>query len=255
MSTTPVSASSIYQELQAYFQQRGSDVQQLGNDLLSGSIANAQQDFNALLTLGQSGPSAKGDVFESKVREQDFNAIGQALNSGDLAGAQQAFAQLQSTFHHKHFYPLPPSPGPAPAATASFPSSSVGSGGSIYQQLRAFYQQRRADVQQIGQDLTAGNLASALQAYNALEALGQGGPFKSGGAFNNKQREQDLNAIGQALNSGDLAGAQQAFAQLEATFQKFHPMPPVYGPPSTTAGMSNSPSSGALEGALLDTTG
>lgn len=242
MSTTPVSASSIYQELQAYFQQRGSDLQQLGSDLLAGSIANAQQDFNTLLTLGQGGPSAKGDVFESKVREQDFNAIGQALKSGDLAGAKQAFAQLESTFH-QHHDPLP--------ATAPFPSNSA-PGESIYQQLRAYYQQRRTDVQQLGQDLTAGDLADALQAYNGLEALGQGGPFKSGGAFNNSERAQDLNAIGQALNSGDLAGAQQAFAQLEATFHKHSPMPPEFRPPNASGVGRNLASSSAVQGFQLD---
>ena len=251
MSITPVSASSIYQELQTYFQQRGSDLQQLGSDLLAGSIANAQQDFNTLLTLGQGGPSAKGDVFESKVREQDFNAIGQALKSGDLAGAKQAFAQLENTFHQRH-YPMPPSPAPtSPPATAPLNSAP---GESIYQQLRAYYQQRQADIQQLGQDLTAGNLADAQQAYQALEALGQGGPFKSGGAFNNSQRAQDFNAIGQALNSGDLAGAQQAFAQLEATFHKHSPMPPEYGPPNATGVGHNSASSSAFEGSHLDST-
>jgi hypothetical protein len=34
-------------------------------------------------------------------REQDFAAVGQALQSGDLAGAQQAFAALESTFHRQ----------------------------------------------------------------------------------------------------------------------------------------------------------
>jgi hypothetical protein len=251
MSTMPVSAISIYQELQAYFQQRGSDLQQLGSDLLAGSIANAQQDFNTLLTLGQGGPSAKGDVFESKVREQDFNAIGQALKSGDLAGAKQAFAQLESTFHQR-YHPMPPSPAPtSPPATAPINSPP---GESIYQQLVAYYQQRRTDVQQLGQDLTAGNLADAQQAYKALEALGQGGPFKSGDAFNNSERAQAFNAIGQALNAGDLAGAQQAFAQLEATFHKHSRMPPESGRPNATGVGYNSASSSAVESFQLDST-
>ena len=251
MSITPVSASSIYQELQAYFQQRGRDLQQLGSDLLAGSIANAQQDFNTLLTLGQSGPSAKGDVFESKVREQDFNAIGQALKSGDLAGAKQAFAQLENTFHQRQ-YPMPPSPAPtSPPATAPINSPPRE---SIYQQLRAYYQHRQADIRQLGQDLTAGNLADAQQAYKAMEALGHGGPFKSGGAFNNSERAQDFNAIGQALNSGDLAGAQQAFAQLEATFHKHSRMPPESGPPNASGVDKNSASSSAVQGFQLDST-
>ncbi len=99
MSTAAVSSSSIYQELQSYFQQRGSDLQQLGQALQSGDLAGAQQEFSAIQTLGQSGPVANGDPFISSQREQDFQAIGQALQSGDLAGAQQAFAQLESDLH------------------------------------------------------------------------------------------------------------------------------------------------------------
>jgi hypothetical protein len=102
MSTAAVSTSSIYQEVQAFYQQRGSDLQQLGKALQSGDLAGAQKEFAAIQTLGKSGPFASGDPFVSKQREQDFAAIGQALQSGDLAGAQQAFAQLQSTFHQHH---------------------------------------------------------------------------------------------------------------------------------------------------------
>jgi hypothetical protein len=98
MATTAVSTSSLYQELQTYFQQRSSDLQQLGQALQSGDLAGAQQEFQALQTLGQSGPFANGDAFKMSRREQDFEAIGQALQSGDLTGAQQAFAQLESTF-------------------------------------------------------------------------------------------------------------------------------------------------------------
>ncbi len=85
MSTTAVSSSSIYQELQAYFQQRSGEVAQLGQDLTSGNLTNAQQDFATLQSLGQGGPFANGDVFSpSNQREQDFTAIGQALQSGNL---------------------------------------------------------------------------------------------------------------------------------------------------------------------------
>ena len=231
MSIAAVSSSSIYQELQAYIQQRGADVQQLGKDLTAGNVANAQQDFNALQALGQTGPSAKGDVFENSQRQQDLTAVGQALQSGDLAGAQQAFAQLQSTFRH-HADPA------ATYSPASSSSSSAAQTGTLFQQVQAYRQQRSADVQQLGQDLAAGNttsLASAQRDYNAVVALGQGGPFKGGVTFSNSQREQDLNAIGQALKSGDLAGAKQAFAQLEATYQKHQTSPPIYEQPPVTS--------------------
>src|SRR5580692_10842025 len=98
MSTAAVSSNSIFQELQSFFQQRGGDLQQLGQALQSGDLAGAQQEFSAIQSLGQSGPFASGDAFRSNQRQQDLTAIGQALQSGNLAAAQQAFAQLQSTF-------------------------------------------------------------------------------------------------------------------------------------------------------------
>lgn len=98
MSTGAVSTSSLYQELQQYFQTRSSDQQALGKALQSGDLAGAQQEYTAIQTLAQSGPFANGDAYKITQREQDFTAVGQALQAGDLAGAQQAFAQLQSTF-------------------------------------------------------------------------------------------------------------------------------------------------------------
>jgi len=98
MSTAAVSSSSLYQQLQTYFQQRRSDLQQLGQDLQAGDLSDAQTEYNAIQTLGQNGPFANGDAFYLSNRQQDFNAIGQALQSGNLTDAQQAFGQLASTF-------------------------------------------------------------------------------------------------------------------------------------------------------------
>jgi hypothetical protein len=110
MSTAAVSPSSIYQELQTYFQARNSDLKQLGQALQSGDLAGAQQEFSAIQNLGQGGPFANGNEFRSNQRQEDFNAIGQALQAGDLAGAQQAFAQLTSTtLQHHHSSEAPPS--------------------------------------------------------------------------------------------------------------------------------------------------
>jgi hypothetical protein len=102
MSTAAVSSNSLFQQLQSFYQQRQADLKQLGQALQSGDLAGAQQAFNALQTLGQSGPFANADPFRNNRREQDFAAVGQALQAGDLAGAQQAFAALQSTFHNQH---------------------------------------------------------------------------------------------------------------------------------------------------------
>jgi hypothetical protein len=105
MSTSAVSTSSLYQELQSYFSTRKSDLQQLGQALQSGNLADAQAAYNTITTLGKGGPFASGDPFRLSQREQAFAAVGQALRSGDLAGAQKAVAQLTSGQGHKAFNP------------------------------------------------------------------------------------------------------------------------------------------------------
>jgi hypothetical protein len=48
-----------------------------------------------------------GNAFAVSARQQDFTAIGQALQSGNLSSAQQAYSQLESTFNH-HVRVAPP---------------------------------------------------------------------------------------------------------------------------------------------------
>src|SRR5579872_5255723 len=105
MSTAAVSSNSIYQQLQAYFQTRGSDQKALGQALNSGDLAGAQKEFAVIQALGQSGPLASGNAYVKTGRQQDFAAVGQALQAGDLAGAQKAFAKLQSTFRKPQTHP------------------------------------------------------------------------------------------------------------------------------------------------------
>jgi hypothetical protein len=93
-------------------------------------------------------------------------------------------------------------------------STSAVSSSSLLQELQGFYQNRQADVKQLGNALQSGDLNGAQQAYNTLAALGRGGPFAGSQAFSNSSRGQAFNAIGQALQSGDLAGAQAAFSTL-----------------------------------------
>jgi hypothetical protein len=80
-----------------FFQSRLSDLQDLGQSLQSGNLTGAEQDFNSIQSLAQTGPF-NGKAFGVNQREQDFSAIGQALQSGDISGAKQDFAKLESTF-------------------------------------------------------------------------------------------------------------------------------------------------------------
>jgi hypothetical protein len=122
MSTAAVSSNSIYQELQAYFQQRGSDQKTLGQALKAGDLAGAQKEFAAIQALGQGGPLANGNAYVRTRRQEDFNAVGQALQAGDLAGAQKAFAELQSTFRNPRVH-HPAEPTPAIVVNLSGPSA------------------------------------------------------------------------------------------------------------------------------------
>src|SRR5271169_434528 len=97
MLTTAVSSSSIYQELQSFYQNRQADLQQLGSALQSGDLNGAQQAYSALAALGQGGPFASSEPFSRSSRAQAFEAVGQALQNGDLAGAQVAFAALSGS--------------------------------------------------------------------------------------------------------------------------------------------------------------
>jgi hypothetical protein len=119
MLTASVAPSSHHTGVQPYFQQRNTDLSQLGSALQSGDLKSAQQDYNAIVALGQNGPFAKGVPFANTQREQDFTAIGKALQSGDLATAKQAFIQLENSFrnHTRSIHLQPVSAQPVAPAT------------------------------------------------------------------------------------------------------------------------------------------
>ncbi|MGA2357040.1 MAG: hypothetical protein ABSG02_21300 [Terriglobales bacterium] len=221
MSTIAVSGTSIYQELQNFYQTRQSDIKQLGSALQNGDLSGAQTAFNELTALGQSGPFANSEPFAKSTRDQAFNTLGQDLQAGNLAGAQAAFATLIAKGNVQLIPPNQVNLG-SPQLT---PPSQVNLGGppgtsSIYQQLQAYRQQRTADLAQLGQDLQTGNLSAAQQDFSTLTALGQTGPNKNGQTFQRADRAQDFQAIGEALQSGNLADAQSAYASLAGTFGK-----------------------------------
>ncbi len=117
MSTAAVSTAtqaSLYNQVQQYFHTRQSDLQQLGKDLNTGDTTGAATEYQDIVQLGQSGPFASGNAFSRSDRETAFTAIGTALQSGNLAGAQQAFSNLKATFGQAATAQNPVSQGPAP---------------------------------------------------------------------------------------------------------------------------------------------
>ena len=54
---------------------------------------------------------------------------------------------------------------------------------SIFQEIQSFYQNRQADLKQLGSALQSGDLNGAQQAYKAMAVLGEGGPFANSEPF------------------------------------------------------------------------
>jgi outer membrane protein assembly factor BamD (BamD/ComL family) len=165
-----VLTGAIQANPQTRFQQFRQEFQQLGKDLQSGNLAQAQADF---VTLQQSSPlaaqaaaassatpaaastSAASGASSGSPIAQAFNQLSQDLKSGNLSAAQQDFSTIQQDFqnaqaqgqggggHHHHIH----------AESQSSQSSSP------LAQLFA----------QLGQALQTGNLSSAQQAYSTLQ--------------------------------------------------------------------------------------
>jgi len=138
MSLSSVSGSSQLASIQSNYQRLSSQFKQLGQDLTAGDLTKAQTDF---VTLSQAAASQFGS---SSPIGQMLNSISQALQSGNLSAAQQAFASLPSAVvgpsavpHHSH---------------------ARHSGGGFSQAL-----------EQLGQALQSGNLSAAQQAFAAVQ--------------------------------------------------------------------------------------
>jgi hypothetical protein len=95
--------------------------QQLAKDLQAGNLSGAQQDFSAIQQDLQSqggGHHHHAHAQDSSGAQQNpiaelFNELGQALQSGNLSAAQQAYTTLQQDFQAAS------NSGSAPTAPAS----------------------------------------------------------------------------------------------------------------------------------------
>jgi hypothetical protein len=74
--------------IQRSYQQVRGEFQNLGQDLQSSNLAQAQTDFVTLSATVSTQYGANSAVSKT------LNAIGQALQSGNLSGAQQAYSSL-----------------------------------------------------------------------------------------------------------------------------------------------------------------
>lgn len=110
----PQAGSSYYTNTRHNVQQKRLDFEQLAQALQNGNLGGAQQAYSALDQLLSASSQSQGSTGNNQQGSQnnpfstDLSAVGQALKSGDLAGAQKAFAQLQAdiqAFRSTHQHP------------------------------------------------------------------------------------------------------------------------------------------------------
>ena len=152
-------------------------------------VSGSSSTTNGLFDYSAQGVRSKIQQFR-----QEFQQLGQDLQSGNLTAAQVDFAILQQT-------------GPQANSTSSTQGNHP-----IAQ-----------DFNQLSKDLQAGNISAAQQDYTKIQQdfQNQAGQMHAhhrhhgGGASKIKQL---LEQVGQALLSGNLSAAQQAYNVMQQTF-------------------------------------
>lgn len=162
---------------QSNLQQLKQEFQQLGKDLQAGNLPAAQSDFvtlqqdlpqnsvqNSGTSASQTGTTPASSSQSSDPIAQAFAQLASDLQSGNLTAAQQDYSTLKQDFHsaaaqgsqatqgHYHHHRSESS-----SQSESSSSSSTGSG-AIGQLLN-----------ELGQDLKAGNISAAQQTYQSLQ--------------------------------------------------------------------------------------
>ena len=129
---------------------------------------------------------------------QEFQQLGQDLQSGNLSAAQQDSVTLQQ---------LGPQSNSTPSSQGNNPIAQ--------------------EFSQLSQDLQSGNLSAAQQDYSKIQqdfqSQGAQGHHRhhhhGGGGSGSSDINQLFGQLGQALQSGNLSTAQQAYAALQQDFQ------------------------------------
>jgi hypothetical protein len=155
MSTSGISATNLFSLISSLTGHQSTsktssiqqEFQQLGQDLQSGNLTQAQSDFS-ILSKNFSNPAQTNTSLS-----QAFSSLGQALQSGNLTAAQQAYTTIQQDVqqaatqgHHHHHH------------GGSSQSASSNSSNILTQAFGI-----------LGQALTSGNLTAAQSAYSTIQ--------------------------------------------------------------------------------------
>ncbi len=172
--------------------------------------------------LSSAAFNVSAQLYQNRTQKskQEFQQLGQDLQSGNLSAAQADFATLQK------MQPQPP--------TTPSPQSS----NSISQ-----------DFNQLSTDLKAGNTTAAQQDFTKLQQdfQSQGtqthhhhhhhGGGESSSSSSNSDISQLFGQLGTALQSGNLSVAQQAYSTMLQNFQQYAQTNPLPGQ-TTSSGVS-----------------
>jgi len=136
--------------------------------------------------------------------QQEFEQLGQDLQTGNLSAAQSDFATLTQL---------------GPQSTSSSSSASAASSNPIAQAFA-----------QLAKDLQSGNLSAAQEDFAAIQQDMQSSPGQAGGRHHHHHHgggaggENAISSLfsqlGQALQSRDLSTAQQVYSTLQLDFQQ-----------------------------------
>jgi len=232
MSTAGISSSSFFAS--SPIAQFMAEFKQLGQDLKSGNLSAAEQDFVTLsqeaegqtsttaTTQSASATASSSTNSTESTLAADFQTLGQDLQSGNLSGAQQAFAQIQQAVG-----------GDGGDGGAHFHGHHHGHGGGESQAIQVlqaiFGSSSTAGASSSSSSNSTSSSTSSSSSTTAAATNSTSASTSSTGSSSSSQSspvtlstlKQDFEALGSALESGDLSSAQQAFSQFTQDMSSF----------------------------------
>jgi len=158
-----------------------------------------------------------------KQGKQDFSQLLGALQSGDVSGAQQAYAAMQQLLPGFQSSTQAAAASGSSAASGSTPANAIGTdfselGAALGAGSLTGAQEAVAKLQQDAQAYRQdhhkfGDLERAKDVYNSMQQN------STSSAASGNSLSADLTALGQALQSGSMSSAQDAFAKLQQDLQ------------------------------------
>lgn len=143
-----------------------SEFKQLGQDLQSGDVSQAESDYTTLTQyLSDFSSNSTSSISSAASTESgstslvdELNTLGQDLQSGDLSAAQSDYTTLQNDLEQASNQAPPPPPPPNFSNTQASDSTTSTSSSTLLEELNA-----------LGDALSSSDLTSAQTAYATLQ--------------------------------------------------------------------------------------